>query len=125
MMEFLVLSENLIRAGLALRQTTTSESIRMKSAEDRLSSELSEPLDRPMARRILVQGQMRSEFVDSRCRQQESDAGGPRRRRRCDQGIPGGSSRSDSPHARSARRPWSSRVIADAHCRKTPVTAWP
>jgi hypothetical protein len=35
----------------------------MKSAEDRLSSELSEPLDRPMARRILVQGQMRSEFV--------------------------------------------------------------
>ena len=35
----------------------------MKSAEDRLSSELAEPLDRPMGRRILVQGQMRSEFV--------------------------------------------------------------
>ena len=35
----------------------------MKSAEDRPSSELAEPLDRPMARRILAQGQMRSEFV--------------------------------------------------------------
>jgi hypothetical protein len=27
----------------------------VKSAEDRLSSELAEPLDRPMARRIFVQ----------------------------------------------------------------------
>ena len=35
----------------------------MKSAEDRLSSELAEPLDRPMGRRILIQGQMRSEFI--------------------------------------------------------------
>jgi len=35
----------------------------MKSAEDRLSSELAEPLDRPMARGILTQGQMRSELV--------------------------------------------------------------
>jgi len=35
----------------------------MKSAEDRLSSELAVPLARPMARRILTQGQMRSEFV--------------------------------------------------------------
>jgi hypothetical protein len=35
----------------------------MKAAEDRLSSELAEPLDGPMARRILFQGQMRSEFV--------------------------------------------------------------
>jgi hypothetical protein len=35
----------------------------MKSAEDRLISEPAEPLDRPMARRILTQGQMRSEFV--------------------------------------------------------------
>ena len=35
----------------------------MKSAEDRLSSELAEPLDRPMARRIFIQGQMRSEFI--------------------------------------------------------------
>ena len=35
----------------------------MKSAEDRLSGELAEPLDRPMARRILIQGQMRSQFV--------------------------------------------------------------
>ena len=35
----------------------------MKSAEDRLSGELAEPLDRPIARRILPQGQMRSEFV--------------------------------------------------------------
>jgi hypothetical protein len=35
----------------------------MKSAEDRLSSELAEPLDRPIARRILVQRQMRSKFV--------------------------------------------------------------
>ena len=35
----------------------------MKSAQDRLSGELAEPSDRPMARRILTQGQMRSEFV--------------------------------------------------------------
>jgi PepSY-associated TM region len=34
---------------------------------------------------------------------QGSGADGPRRRRRCDRGIPGGSSRSVSPHARSAR----------------------
>ena len=35
----------------------------MKSAEDRPRGELTEPLHRPMARRIFVQGQMRSEFV--------------------------------------------------------------
>ena len=35
----------------------------MKSAKNRLSGELTEPLDRPMDRRILVQGQMRSELV--------------------------------------------------------------
>jgi len=35
----------------------------MKSTEDRLSSELAEPLDRSMARRIFVQEQMRSETV--------------------------------------------------------------
>jgi len=35
----------------------------MKSAEDRLSSEQAEALDRLMARRILPQGQMRSEFI--------------------------------------------------------------
>jgi hypothetical protein len=35
----------------------------MKSAEDLLSSELAEPLDRPLARRILTQGQMRSNSV--------------------------------------------------------------
>jgi hypothetical protein len=35
----------------------------MKSAEDGLSSELAELLDRPMARGILSQGQMRSELV--------------------------------------------------------------
>ena len=35
----------------------------MKSAEDRPSNELAEPLDRPMARRILVQGQMCSALV--------------------------------------------------------------
>src|SRR3981081_2601987 len=35
----------------------------MKSAENRPGSELAEPLDRPMVRRILIQGQMRSEFV--------------------------------------------------------------
>src|SRR5260370_40405053 len=35
----------------------------MKSAEDRLSGYLDDPVDRPMARRILIQGQMRSEFV--------------------------------------------------------------
>jgi hypothetical protein len=32
----------------------------MKSAEDRLSGDLADPLDRPMARQILIQGQMRS-----------------------------------------------------------------
>jgi hypothetical protein len=35
----------------------------MKSAKNRLSSELTEPLDRPTARRILPHGQMRSQFV--------------------------------------------------------------
>jgi hypothetical protein len=35
----------------------------MKSAKDRPSNELAEPLDRPTARRILVQGQMCSAFV--------------------------------------------------------------
>jgi len=35
----------------------------MKSAENRLGGELTEPLDRPMAWRILIQGRMRSEFV--------------------------------------------------------------
>src|SRR5260370_9624914 len=35
----------------------------MKSGEDRRRSELAEPLDRPMARRILTQGQMRSNSV--------------------------------------------------------------
>ena len=35
----------------------------MKSAENRPRAELAEPLDRPMARRILVQEQVRSEFV--------------------------------------------------------------
>ena len=35
----------------------------MKSAEDWPSNELAEALDRPMARRILAQGQMRSQFV--------------------------------------------------------------
>ena len=33
----------------------------MKPAEDRPRGELTEPLDRPMDRRILAQGQMRSE----------------------------------------------------------------
>ena len=35
----------------------------MKSAEDWLRGDPADPLDRPMARRILIQGQMRSEFV--------------------------------------------------------------
>ena len=35
----------------------------MKSADDRLSSDLAEPLDRSTARRILVERQMRSEIV--------------------------------------------------------------
>ena len=35
----------------------------MKSAEDRPRGELTEPLHRPMGRRIFSQGQMRSEFV--------------------------------------------------------------
>ena len=39
----------------------------MKSAENRPGSELAEPLDRPMVRRILIQGQMRSEFVVIAC----------------------------------------------------------
>ena len=34
----------------------------MKSAEDRLSGRLAEPLDRPMDRRILVQGQLCAEI---------------------------------------------------------------
>jgi hypothetical protein len=35
----------------------------MKSAEDRPSNELAKPLDRPTAWRILVQRQVRSDFV--------------------------------------------------------------
>ena len=35
----------------------------VKSAEDRLGSELAEALDRTTARRILVQGQVRSDFI--------------------------------------------------------------
>jgi hypothetical protein len=35
----------------------------MKSAEDRLISEPAEPLDRPLAWRVLTHGQMRSELV--------------------------------------------------------------
>ena len=35
----------------------------MKSAEDRPSNELAEPLDWPTARRVLVQGQVCSAFV--------------------------------------------------------------
>ena len=35
----------------------------MKSAEDRPSNELAAALDRSMARRILAQGQVRSQFV--------------------------------------------------------------
>jgi hypothetical protein len=35
----------------------------MKSAENRARCKLAVRLDRPMARRILVQGQMRSEFI--------------------------------------------------------------
>jgi hypothetical protein len=35
----------------------------MKSAKDRPSDHLAEPLDRPLGRRILVQGQMGSEVV--------------------------------------------------------------
>jgi hypothetical protein len=35
----------------------------VKSTKDRLSSESAKALDRPMGRRILAQGQMRSQFV--------------------------------------------------------------
>jgi hypothetical protein len=35
----------------------------VQPAEDRPSNELAEPLDRPTTWRILVQGQMRSQFV--------------------------------------------------------------
>ena len=38
----------------------------MKSAEDRLSNKLAKPVDRPMARRIFVQGQMCLAFVVGR-----------------------------------------------------------
>jgi hypothetical protein len=51
-----------VMVGCACRKLDSAV-LMMKSAEDRLSSELAEPLDRPMARRILTQGQMRSEFV--------------------------------------------------------------
>ena len=39
----------------------------MKSAEDRSRNDLAKPLNGAMARRILVQGQMRSEFVVISC----------------------------------------------------------
>ena len=51
-----------VRSRCAYRELNPAVSM-MKSAEDRLNSELTEPLDRPMARRILTQGQMRSQFV--------------------------------------------------------------
>ena len=35
----------------------------MESAENWLCGELAESLDRPMGRRIFIQGQMRSEFI--------------------------------------------------------------
>ena len=76
----------------------------MKSAEDRPSNELAKPLDRPTARRILVQGQVRSAFVViAGVGRKRSGANGPRRRQRYDRGTPCGSSRSVSPHARSAK----------------------
>jgi hypothetical protein len=37
----------------------------MKSAQDRPRGELAEPLDRPMGRRILAQGQMCAELVST------------------------------------------------------------
>jgi hypothetical protein len=57
-----------------------------------------------------------------RHRPQGSSAGGPRQRRRCDRGIPGGSSRSVSPHADLKDKPpfvisrivFGTNVIADA-----------
>jgi hypothetical protein len=52
----------LVRDGCACRKLDPAV-LMMKAAEDRLSSELAEPSNRPMARRILVQGQMRSKLV--------------------------------------------------------------
>src|SRR5580704_2793527 len=51
-----------MRCGCAYRELNPAI-LMMKSAENRPGSELAEPLDRPMARRILIQGQMPSEFV--------------------------------------------------------------
>ena len=49
----------------------------VQPAEDWRSSELAEALDRPMARRILAQGQMRSQFVviDGVCRKDSPQVG--------------------------------------------------
>jgi hypothetical protein len=87
----------------------------MKSAEDRPSNELAEPLDRPTTRQILVQGQVRSQVVV---------IGGVGRKDSAQMALAedddvietGGSNRSVSPHAHSARatsgrsgdrvRPW-------------------
>lgn len=85
----------------------------MQSAEDRPRSKLAEPLDRPLARRTLSREDAFGVRCDSQCRQQGFDASGRRRRRRYGRGIPCGSSRPVSPHARSARvsaRPSGDRV---------------
>jgi hypothetical protein len=76
----------------------------MKSAEDRLSGDLADPLDRPMARRILIQGQMRSEFaVIPGVGGKDLTQMGVAEDDDVIRGIPAGSSRSVSPHVRSAR----------------------
>jgi hypothetical protein len=73
-------------------------------AEDRLGSELAEALDRPMAPRILTQGQMRSHIVvidgiggkdPAQVGLAEDDD--------VIKAFPGASSRSVSPRARSAK----------------------
>jgi hypothetical protein len=51
------------RYGPACLPETRSTILMMKSAKDRLSNKLAEPVDRPMVRRIFVQGQMCSAFV--------------------------------------------------------------
>ncbi len=59
----LVSKHELIRLGPCPCRKLHPAVMMMKSAEDRLSGDLADPLDRPMARRILIQGQTRSEFV--------------------------------------------------------------
>jgi hypothetical protein len=83
------------------------------SAEDRLSSELAEPLDRPMARRIFVQVHPDTVAIVDVGRKDPAQLG-LAEDDDVIEGIPGGSSRSVSPHARSAKA--TSRLSGDRVC---------